>query len=199
MIRFYLLPIQELTDWALHGVTRGPKYFRLFDDHEGIVCNWSFCDYGLMPAGIICADVTLEIHNELTGYSDVLAVPADIDQQVGAAETIVQTALERLKLPGAWVNSAHTYREILRVTLCLFQFAQRYHRLYLEKVVEGDADLGMTISQLPVAFRQRLAGAAESFGWNTSDVRTSWTLRRLFVWIVAQWADAPIHFGPVVL
>lgn len=190
-VRFYLLPIETT------GNTRGPKYFK-----------WRFCqdctldvprstkDYGLRPTALVAADVTPEQHTFLAGQPDVTSVPANIDNNISAAALLtVRSALEGLKVPGNWVTTGHTYREVLRAVAGLFQFAQRHHALHGEMLVESNVNLDLVWSEVPASKRQRVQETADSLGYDTSPVTGAWTLRETLQYLANLWGEASFQFG----
>ena len=133
MIRYYILPIDKRPTGH-----RGPKYLKWRFNPDGIDCQWSLKDYGLIDAALIAADVTQAQHEVLAAESDVAALPQDIDQNDSAiALPKVQNVLEALRIPAAWVTTDYTYRVLLRMVAGLFMFAQRYHAMHDEDLIDN--------------------------------------------------------------
>jgi hypothetical protein len=182
------------------AVHRAPKYLRSRIVPTGIDCRWSAKDYGLLDACIVAADVTEAQHAELTGYADVAAAPADLDRPIGAALPQVQTVLEALRVPSAGVTTQHTFRQVLRYVCALFAFAQRYHAMHDEPLVDGEATLDTVWGVLPLARRQRLLATAKALHYHTAGMGANWPLRYILKHLAdQQWTQEPIHFGPVRL
>lgn len=192
-IRYYLVPVEEV------GSARGPKYFNWrFCVDCSLNVPWSAMDYGLRPTMLIATDVTNGQHNGLAAASDVTTVPTNIDNTVSAAAlSAVRAALEGLKIPGNWVTTAHTYREVLRAVAGLFQFAQRHQALHNEPLVEGNVDLSMTWSEVPQAKRQRVQATCDDLGYDTSPVTGAWTLGQTLKYLADLWGDTTFIFGNI--
>lgn len=191
--RFYILPIESNSN------ARGPKYFAWkFDpDPPGIKCRWSAMDYGLMPVMLLLAhDISVENHTALAANGDVISVPENIDQSISAgAINQVKGALDTLNIPSDWVTTAYTYRQILRMVAGLFQFAQRLHGLFGERVLASGVTLESTIASLPAPVVLKLRAAAQSFGWDTSAIVGDWKLRRVLKYLADQWGEQVFYLG----
>lgn len=196
MLRFYLVPIESVND----GQYRGPEYFawRFDQNPPSVNCQWSLMDYGLMDWCLVLADTTTAQHNALRAQPDVFAVPADIDQHITSnALPTVREALEAMKIPAGWVNTSHTYREILRMIAGLFQFAERYHGMWDAALIDSQAQLDVTWSQIPMDRRQRILAVADSFGYDYADVTVDWTVRRILKHLADAWGETPFYLGGV--
>ncbi len=193
MIRFYVLPIQ-----VIDGNSRGPKYFlwRLSPDGIGIDAPWSMKDYGLIPAALVAADVTQAQHEQLIAEADVAASPVDIDQNISdIALPKVAAVMEALRIPAGWIDDTYTYRQILRMIGGLFMFAQRYHGMHNEQLIDNVGQLDLTWSQIPTAREQKIIATADDRGYDYSAVQPSWKVRRILKHLGDQWGMQPIYFG----
>jgi hypothetical protein len=158
-------------------------------------------DYGLMPTALLWADVTPAQQTQAEGLSDVITIPENIDQAVGTANALsqVQAALEALHIPGGWITTAHTYREIMRKVAGLFQFSQRYHGRHAAALIRAGYDLSSLISDLPTNVRLSLNDTAQSLGYDTNPIAGSWTVRQALRYLADQWGDAPLFIGGIEL
>lgn len=189
--QFYLVPVHTVND-----TNRGPSYLKWRLNPAGLDVPWSAKDYGLIDTMLVAADVTTDQHNTLTANADVTAIPANIDQPISqAALPTVKNHLEALHIPAKWVTTAHTYRDVLRLTAHLFMLAQRLHGLYGQKIIRAGYNLNTPIGDLPATVRQQLVATAHSFGWDTSAIQLSWQLRQALRYLATQWKDAPVIFG----
>lgn len=196
MIRLYIMPLDTTTAPG----SRGPKYLRWGKAETGIACPWSLMDYGLIPACMIAADVTQAQHDELTAYNDVAAAPLDIDRAISAAALPkVQAVLEALRIPAGWVTTAYTYRDVLRMFGGLCQFAQRYHAMHNESLIDSQSALGLRWNQIPLARQQRIRATADALGYDYSTVAGRWLVRRILKHLADQWADTPLKLGLMTL
>jgi len=155
---------------------RRPKYA---DAMLSAGVRYSCMDYGLMPVFFVAAEVTPEQHTTLAAQADVIAIPADITQEIGAGVATVQARLEQLRIPADWVTASHTYRQVLRRVLAWFMFAQRHHGLHGERLFPDAADLETRVGQLDAGLRQRLIATAGSLALNTSAVTLNTSIRQL--------------------
>jgi hypothetical protein len=198
MIRFYILPIE-----VVDGNKRGPKYlhWRFDPDPPGILVNrYSLKDYGLIDAALVACDLTLAQHQQLAAEIDVAAAPQNLDQTVSAiALPQVVAVLEALRIPAGWVTTSHTYRELLRMVGGLFLFAQRYHGMHNEPLIDNAAQLDLRWNQIPQARRQRIQETADEMGYDYSAVQNTWLIRRILKHLGDQWGLTPILFGFVTL
>jgi len=189
-VRYYVMPIT-----VVDGTYRGPKYFKWRFNPTGIACQWSMKDYGLISACLCAADVTDAQHATLSGYSDVACAPVNIDNTLAGALAAVRNVLEALRVPADWATASNTYREVLRMFGGLCMFAQRYHGMWAEQLIDSQAQLDTRWSQIPLARRQRIIETADAMGYDYSSVQNNWQVRRILKLLSDQWADTPILFG----
>lgn len=141
--------------------------------------RWAGMAYGLEPTCLVSADVMAGQHTQLIANADVSAFPQNLDVAVGVNVTTVQVMLENINLPGAWVNAAHTFRQVLRGIGTVIQIAQRLDGLFNARVFESGITLATTMAELTQTQRDRLLMAAESFGLDTSAATGSTTMRQV--------------------
>lgn len=198
MIRFYIIPIQEVIGSST--TYRGPKYIKWRMNPTGLGIRWSMMGYGLMTTAIIACQVDQAQHSYLAGQSDIVSVPENIDANIssGALATVKQE-LENLHIPAGWVTTSHTYRTVLRMVAGLFQFAQRYHGRHREKLVKAGYNLDTQIKDLPTAVKNSLKDTTESFGWDTSEIKNNWKLRKALKHLADQWSNREIILGGITL
>jgi hypothetical protein len=194
LIRWYIWPVDEIfTAGSLH---RGPKYLKWLQNPTGIDVRWSWMDYGLMPSGLLVADVTAAQHAQAAAQPDIVVVPENIDNTIGAvALPMVQAELEALHIPAGWVNTTHTYRDVLRKTAHLFLLAQRYHGRTAKRLIDAGYNLNSTIASLPQSVRSSLNEAAQSLDYDTSAIQGTWTVRQALGYLADQWGNEPLKFG----
>lgn len=192
MIRLYFVPLVEIVrDGEPIPNSRCPKYF------YGSGVEWSLIDYGLIAVCLIAADVSTAQHNAVAAQADVIAIPQNLDNQIGVNLAAVRSRVEQLRIPGNWAQAANTYRELLRMIGGLFQFAQRHHGLHNQVIVPENINLDQTWSNLPLVWRQNLAETAASFGYDTSGVTASTPIRAILKALSDAWGDAPLLIGSV--
>ncbi len=187
--RLYVLPVVHLTT-PNHNV---PKYLpHRFNPAmaglEGV--RWAWQTYLLDDLGVLVADVTTAQNTLLSGQSDVLVVPTNLDSTVPNTTTRnrIRTLLEAAGVPGTWVNTGMVYRTIVRSVLGCCQYHNRLVGLAQRRLFDGSVNLDMTVGQLPAGIRDRLQGAADGLGLDYSWVTASTTLRTLFKGMGDQYA-----------
>jgi hypothetical protein len=195
MIRFYILPIEEISN------ARGPKYIKWQFNPGGIQPQrYSMKDYGLINAALIAIEFDQAQHEQLVAEPDVAAAPENLDNNISeVAIPQVQAVLEALRIPAGWVDSTHTYREILRMVGGLFMFAQRHNGLHGEDLIDNQAQLNLRWNEIPGDRQDRILVTADNMGYDWSEVENSWLIRRVLKHLADQWGDTPILFGFVTL
>lgn len=194
-IRFYLIPIEMI------NAGRGPKYIKWRFNPDGLDVQWSMKDFGSLDIGLIAVNADQADHDILSAAEDVTAIPANLDNNIPAgALNTVRAELEALGIPGNWVGTSNTYREVVRFVAGLFQFAQRHAGLHdSQQIRPTNVNLSNTWSDLPAQWRSNLQATADSFGYDYSGVTGATTLRVVLKALGDQWADTPIHFGFISL
>lgn len=191
-IRYYILPEET-------GIVpgKGPKYlkWRFDPDPPGLDIGYIYMSYGLIPAGLVCANVTSEQHDILAALPDVAAAPENIDQTIGpAAVGIVQNVLETLRIPAEWVDTTYTYRDILRRVAGLFQLSQAYKGMHGDQLITAASQLDLRWNQIPTDRRANIQATADALGYTYADVTNQWTARRILMYLGNQWGNKPFVF-----
>lgn len=172
-LRFYIVP--EFRDPIL--LARVPKYIGASD---APIAQWQARDYGLDQVFAVGAFVTAAQHTAIASNIDVIAIPAQLDSAIGlVALSTVQDRLESLRVPAGWVTAQHTYRDVLRVTLRIFNFMGRFHAREGRTFFESGITLETRMNQLTAGQRAALTSAADSFGLDTSAVTNTSTVRQV--------------------
>lgn len=189
-LRYYLMPLEQI------GTGRGPKYLAWRNDPTGLNVPWSLFDYGLINTCLVAADVTTQQHNSLIANSDVTAIPQNIDGNITAgALSSVRAALETLRIPGNWVTTGHTYRDLMRMVAGLFMFAQRLQGISGRIIFPDNINLDNTWGDIPVDWRQDLQATADSLGYDYSQVTTNTPIRTILKSLADQWGNQPFYIG----
>jgi hypothetical protein len=140
----------------------------------------SVFDYGDEPWCVVALqDVPPATDSALVANGDVFKLPDNLEQAVGAVSTRnqIRTKLEQAEIPGNWVQITTTYREIIRVTGALCQFAQRYQGLVGGRWFSGTVHLNNTFSTLTTQQQQGIRDTAASFGFSQAAIVASATIR----------------------
>jgi hypothetical protein len=175
---------------------RIPKYLAEFG-----AAQWQIVDYGSQDVALVALDADSATHSTLTAHSDVLTVPANLENTPSAgAVTTTRNALEALNIPGGWVNTSTAWRTIVRVVVGMFLWNQRYWVIRSGNVGNGrqsildGVSLDSTVSQIPAASRTDMNAAATSLGVDTSSITGATTVRQALQIIGQQFATTPYKF-----
>lgn len=158
---------------------RRPKY----RDSQMQGFAWAMFDYGDEPVGIVgIQDISPEADTALTDESDVFKLPDNLDQAVGSTgiRNTIRNRLEAVNIPGTWVQTTTTYRELVRFIGAVCQFAQRFQGISgipEERWFGGGRTLASTFGSLPNRAQAGLIEAADSFGFDRSGLTASTVLR----------------------
>jgi hypothetical protein len=154
-------------------------------------------DYGPEPVCLVAVqDIPPETHTTLAGEPDCVAVPSDLDSEVGAQLTQVRNVIEALNIPAGWVQSTHTYRQLLRIVAAMFQFMQRFAAVGGNtRVFQSGINLDSTYGSLPLNVRNALRDTADSLGYDRSGIVAGTTVRAMLKQMGDQWSQLEIHLG----
>jgi hypothetical protein len=170
-LNLYLMPIATNT-----AGERIPKYRTTL---VGLI--WGMYDYGNEPACLVgVLDIDAASDTSLRSNADCSGLPVNLDQVVGGAVSNTQNALERINIPGTWVAATNSWRQVLRFVGAVCQFAQRYQGLSAGGLwFTGGVTLDTTFGSLPANVQNYTRSAAQSFGFDTSGITASSTLRQI--------------------
>jgi hypothetical protein len=194
MIRFYLLPIERISN------ARGPKYFKWRYNLTGIDCVWSMVDYGSIDMCVQAADITQADHDALILNADVYAFPENLDPVMTLTErSTLNTYIEAHGIPGDWLKSGDTFRSVLRTITAMMLYLQRALAIlgYPTDPFSGYS-LNTRYNQLPTNYQNALSQAANSLGY-AWDVAANDQVRKIWKMMADQWGSQPILFGIVTL
>jgi hypothetical protein len=142
-------------------------------------------DFGWEGTFLAGVDVSSAQHTTLSANADVVSIPLNIDSQVGANLTAVQNGLEALNIPMDWVTATHTYREVLRNAMKLFQFINRFTARQAVRFFDA-VSLNTLVSDLTPGQRSALSSAAESLGLDASGITSDMQLRQALRIVLVQ-------------
>ena len=184
-VRFYIVP--KIGDGLSPATTFRPKYI------VDLGVPWSAMDYGRETTMLVGADVTGAQNTTISANLDVTAIPAGLDTNLSAgAVATVQNALENLKMPGTWVSTASTYREVVGTVARMCLLMQRFDGMNAATFFQSGITLDTRINQLTQTQRDRLSAAATSLGLDISFITGSMTVRT----VLRNWV---LQMGPVTL
>lgn len=174
MVRsIYVMPI---TGAGTKLDQRRPKY----EDTLFPTLDRTMWDYGDEPHCLVgIQDVPAATDAALVANADVFKLPDNLDQTVGSVSTRnqIRNNLEADELPGNWVQTTTTYREIVRVVGACCQFAQRYQGLVGGRWFSGTVHIANTFSSLTAAQQQGIHDTAASFGFDQTAIVSTATIR----------------------
>jgi hypothetical protein len=202
-IRLYVLPMERNAEMN----SRGPKYLawsRDPDPSDNVgETAWSIMSYGLHDWGLAAVEADATVHTALAAKADVQQIPADLDNNVGAANRdTVRAFLESVALPGQWVQNGTTWREVVRTVCGMMLFGQRYDGIR-QTANPGAAAFGDQIAgnlsvqwgTIPQGIRDAVLETGESFGYDMSFIVGTTLVRAILKSLADLWGDQPVYFG----
>lgn len=179
-VRFYIIPLEVVADGPF--TRRGPKYLTWPQDPDppalitGV--NWEIRDFGLQPTALAAIDVTPAQNTSLSAQADVITVPANLDNNVGAGNlATVRSKLESIGIPGDAIAAGTDYRQILRGIIAIFAIAQRFDGMQGGAIFAGNRTLDTPLSDLSAAVRQKLQDAATDLVYSYAGITIASTIR----------------------
>jgi hypothetical protein len=168
---------------------------------EGLTMSWTAMDYGGAPVFIVAADTDDAQDATLIGQADVIGLPVDLDATMGtvARRNAVRAFLEARDIPGNWVQTATTYRTILRTVAGLFQFAQRLRGRTRRQLFRGGFTLATQWQSVPADVRADVLDAAQSFGYDTGGITDATTMRVVLQALGNAWGARELTLGCVTV
>lgn len=174
-LNLYVMPI---IGTATRSDPRRPKY-------DSTILNAGFSytayDYGNEPWCLVgVQNIDAATDSSLDANADVIGLTTSLDTQVGGARSTVQTKLEAVNMPGTWVQTTNTWRDVVLFIGAACQFAQRFQGMVTgNRWFTGGVTLDSTFNSLPAGVRSALSSAATSFGFDTSGITGTSTLRQI--------------------
>ena len=184
-ISFYIMP--AVGAGTRQDPRRG-KYWTALQLHIS-TSQTSEMDLGLQDTFLVAVEnVNATDDTTMKADTSVIAIPT-LTNTIGAgALTAVKASLESLDLPANWVTAGMTYATVLRFVAIFCQFLQRYNGLGgTTQILGGTVTLDSTFGSLAAGVQSKLQQTAASFGFNTSGVNSSTTIRALLKGMADQW------------
>jgi hypothetical protein len=155
--------------------------------------GWSAYSYGVEPIFVLrMPNLSAAQRTALQSQPDALVLPANLDANVSAlALSRIQQTLEAANLPGNWVTTAQTYRDVLRGLRKVMTFQQRWNGLFGDRLFVAGVTLDTRLNQLSQDQRQKLASVADDLGLDRSQVTTTMALRQALRLMADQLPDDP--------
>ena len=200
-VRLYVLPYEANT--ATPGRTiRGPKSLAGAHDTDPsdnvAVTDWVGKSYGLFPWGLVAVDADAAGHAALSAQASAHLVPTSGNVTLANRDT-VRSFLESVSLPGNWVTATTTWQEVYRTVGGFMQFAGRVDEL--AGVAEGSTpslgerlqfNLGVQWQNIPTALQNIVVQVAQEFGYDTSPIQPTTTVRQILKALGDGWGSQPL-------
>jgi hypothetical protein len=196
MARLYIMPI---TGVGTREDPRVPKYRNTILTPNGTI--WAMMDYGYRSTCLLAAETSAIVHNALVANSDVFAFPDNFQVSgatVSSQSTAVQTSLEGFGIPAHWVQSQDTYLSVAHTTGAMFQFAQGLNGILGNVDPFAGATLNTQFRNLAQATQDATHQVGARFGWDTSGITPTMTLRNMVKYMADQWGATPLLLGPFI-
>lgn len=174
--------------------SRRPKYLTTF---QGFL--WTMYDYGNEPWCLVgIANISAAVDTSLNGNADCLGLPDNLDQTLTTPQrNRVQTSLESANIPGTWVTTSNTWRDVVLFVGAVCQFAQRYQGITRNGSLwfTGGVTLATQYGSIPQAAQDALLQSAQSFNFDTSGLTATTTLRAILRNVGQQYIAASLPLG----
>lgn len=189
-VQYYLIPVQVVNE-----TKRGPSYLKWRFNSEGLDVPWMCLDYGLIDMMICAVDAEQTDHDYLEGQADVYQFPVNIEANPSPAELAeLETILEVAYIPAAWLTPADTWRQTLRTISGMFLFMQRLTGITGSSPLDWGVGLNTQFRNLDQVYQDAIVEAFDTLGYDSSTIKTNWTLRIILKEAADQWGDRPIYF-----
>lgn len=197
-LRFYIVPIT-----VVNGVARYSSHFGgkgLTPDPELAGVEKVMSDYGLIDVGLVAANVTPTQIAYLNGLTDIIVIPANIDNTIGANLSTVRSKLAAFGIPSVSITSGDTYRKALREISGQFEFMQYLTALTGVNPTSLNPNvLAITYASLPQNWKTALQQTATRLGYSTAGITGSSTMSDILISVGNQNDNRSFDMGITVL
>lgn len=192
------LCVVPVTGTGTKADPRRPKYFGSSIKGEA----WGATDYGFEPWMLVFSDFDDTHVPFLQMQADSTLVPEDLDRTLSAAQvTSLADQLELMPIPGDWITTAHTWREVCRRAIGTCRFMARYAVVFYQAtgtttpLFSGGVTLATTYGELSAAAKTALFDTADQLGVDRSSVVDGTTLRTFLTSIGSQLGAGAVTLG----
>lgn len=183
--QLYIIPMELVQPTGTYTIRR-VKYLHTIPDLQ-----YGSLDYGKLNHALVAADVTPAQHAAIIANTDVIAFNANLDAQVGGGSGLnnLRDALEVVILPGNWVNSNTTWREVARAIAGVMLFGQKHEALWDEELIPNRAALSLTWSAISPDRRNRILTTGKELNYDMSFITNNMTVRAILRELANLWAE----------
>ena len=179
---------------------RTAKYFsdRAFNTNGAL---WNGMYYGFQPTYLVAADLLPADDANIAAQPDVDALPFDLSPTVGGGNVqAARNALEAALIPAQSVNGQMTWLQVARLVGGMFQFMQRVYAITgPQLMLDSSAKLNAQWSSVPAdPWQNAIIAAADSFGYDSSFIRSNTQVRTIIDNFGSQWGSQPFYLGAFV-
>lgn len=196
-IRYYITPYTREFMPAPDDPNTGCWEMRTFiQDMVGL--KPSIRGYGAEGVCLVAVDVSSLDHGIISGNSDVLSFPENLDANPGsAARNTAVTALEARGIPAGWVQAGMSWRQILRSVAKIVRVTKEMDGAanLIGRLLSNGRTLSTQLQDLPQGIRQRMIAYAQRNGWDTSGLSNTSTIRQILKFLADQVPGNPVLRG----
>lgn len=171
-----------------------PKYTDPGDLGAGLdIKGYSVKDYGYEKSCLLIAELSPEQRTAVQAQIDTLVLPFDLDVTISAiALPSIQAKLEALNLPGTYITTEYTVRQIVRGFRKLFTFMEVWQGMFPEGLFTDGVTLDTRINQLTAIKRTRLLAVSDALALDRSGVTNTMMLRQALREVGDQLPNEPL-------
>jgi len=153
-------------------------------------------DLGGEPYFLVMAQMTDAARDSIADSTGVVAFPKNIDVNLIAKEvTDFSADLESRNIPGNWITTSDTFRDVIRFVMITVQLNQRYNGLTQgSKIFRSGVGLNTKHSEFSDNEKQRWINVADSFEFEKSSLRANSEIRFMLKELNKQWIGT-LHMG----
>jgi hypothetical protein len=161
-------------------------------------------DQGIADICLLAADVDAAQHAALDSHvsepvqSDVVnAVPANLDNTIGANLAVTKTRMRAWNIPANWLTAGTTWRQLVRGIFAIFQVGQVLDGAGQTRLWPEGVTLNTTIAALDPTYSALLFQAIDGKGYDRSSITGASTMEDLMEILTSQ-AAPDMMLGVVI-
>lgn len=193
-IRWYIVPITLVNGNARYASHFGGK--GLTPDAQLAGVEKVMMDYGLIDVGLVVANVTPTQITYLNGLSDIIVIPANIDNTIGANLNTVKSKLATFNIPSVSIAAGDTYRKAMREIAGQFEFMDSLTALTEVNPMTLNANvLSITYGSLSQTWKNALQQTAARLGYSTAGITGASTMSDILISVGNQNDNRTFNMG----